>query len=212
MPQPVTAFLRQGLLLKAAIAACLKKASPKRVHHLRSTTRRIEATLELLVLSADIPGIDKQSKPLQRSVGRVRRAAGIVRDADVQSDLLDRLQSHSRFQTSPRRSRRRQKKSRTQTRQTPRTRAEENRTPTQQPRSHPQPRVRSQSQRRKADHRHPKLVRRKRPRPRPAARSGPPHSAQSLQDGTLPCRDWRRRLQSRRRPSRPLRGRPEIPR
>jgi CHAD domain-containing protein len=89
MPQPVTSFLRQGLMLKAAISACLKRASPKRVHHLRSTTRRIEATLELLVLSADIPRIDKQAKPLRRSVGRLRRAAGIVRDADVQSDLLN---------------------------------------------------------------------------------------------------------------------------
>src|SRR5580693_569581 len=89
MPQPVTVFLRQSVMLKAAIAACLKKASPKRVHHLRSTTRRIEATLELLVLSADVPRIDKQAKPLQRSVRRLRRAAGIVRDADVQSDLLN---------------------------------------------------------------------------------------------------------------------------
>ena len=89
MPQPVTVFLRQGLMLKAAIADCLKKDSPKRVHHLRSTTRRIEATLELLVLSAGIPRIDKQSKPLQRSLRKVRRAAGAVRDADVQSDLLD---------------------------------------------------------------------------------------------------------------------------
>ncbi|MCU1252859.1 MAG: hypothetical protein JWQ49_5888 [Edaphobacter sp.] len=89
MPQPVSAFLRQGLMLKAAIAACLKKASPKRVHRLRSTTRRIEATLELLVLSAGIPRIDRQSKPLQRSLRKIRRAAGEVRDADVQSDLLD---------------------------------------------------------------------------------------------------------------------------
>jgi CHAD domain-containing protein len=75
-------------MLKAALAACLKKPSPKNVHHLRSTTRRIEATLELLTLSADIPRIDKQAKPLQRSVCKVRRAAGAVRDADVQSDLL----------------------------------------------------------------------------------------------------------------------------
>jgi CHAD domain-containing protein len=88
MPQPVTVFLRQGLMLKAAIAACLKKASPKRVHHLRSTTRRIEATLELLVLSAGIPRIDKHSKPLERSLRKLRRAAGEVRDADVQFDLL----------------------------------------------------------------------------------------------------------------------------
>jgi CHAD domain-containing protein len=92
MPQPVTVFLRQALMLKAAIAACLKKPSPKRVHHLRSTTRRIEATLELLVLSAGISRIfshiEKQVKPLRRSLRKLRRAAGTVRDADVQHDLL----------------------------------------------------------------------------------------------------------------------------
>jgi CHAD domain-containing protein len=88
MPRPVTVFLRQGLMLKAAIAACLKKPSPKRVHHLRSTTRRIEATLELLAVSADISRINKQSKPLRRSLRKLRRAAGAVRDADVQYDLL----------------------------------------------------------------------------------------------------------------------------
>jgi CHAD domain-containing protein len=92
MPQPVTVFLRQSLMLKAAIAACLKKPSPKRVHHLRSTTRRIEATLKLLVLSASIARgishIDKHSKPLQRSLRKLRRAAGEVRDADVHYDLL----------------------------------------------------------------------------------------------------------------------------
>jgi CHAD domain-containing protein len=89
MPQPVTVFLRQALMLKAAMADCLKKASPKRVHRLRSTTRRIEATLELLVLSAGISGIDKEFKSVQRSLRKVRRDAGAVRDADVQSDLLD---------------------------------------------------------------------------------------------------------------------------
>jgi CHAD domain-containing protein len=89
MPQPVTVFLRQALMLKAAIADCLKKPSPKRVHLLRSTTRRIEAILELLVLSTGISRIEKQSKPLQRSIRKVRRAAGAVRDTDVESDLLD---------------------------------------------------------------------------------------------------------------------------
>jgi CHAD domain-containing protein len=88
MPQPVTVFLRQALMLKAAIADCLKKPSPKRVHLLRSTTRRIEATLELLVLSTGISRIEKQSRPLQRSIRKVRRAAGAVRDTDVESDLL----------------------------------------------------------------------------------------------------------------------------
>jgi CHAD domain-containing protein len=89
MSQPVAVFLRQALMLKAAMADCLKKASPKRVHRLRSTTRRIEATLELLTLSSGISRIQKESKPLQRPLRKVRRAAGTVRDADVQSDLLD---------------------------------------------------------------------------------------------------------------------------
>jgi CHAD domain-containing protein len=89
MPQPVTVFLRQALMLKAAIAACLKKPSPKRVHRLRSTTRRIEATLKLLGLSTGISHLKKQSKPLERSLRKLRRAAGEVRDADVQYDLLD---------------------------------------------------------------------------------------------------------------------------
>ena len=88
MPQPVTVFLRQSLTLKTAIAACLEKTSPKRVHQLRTTTRRIEATLELLIISADLTRIDKQSKPLRRSLRKLRRAAGDVRDADVQHDLL----------------------------------------------------------------------------------------------------------------------------
>ena len=88
MPQPVTVFLRQSLMLKSAIADCLKKPSPKNVHTLRSTTRRIEATLELLTLSADISGINKQAKPLERSLRKLRRAAGEVRDADVHYDLL----------------------------------------------------------------------------------------------------------------------------
>jgi CHAD domain-containing protein len=88
MPQPVTVFLRQSLMLKTAIADCLKKPSPNRVHYLRSTTRRIEATLELLILSSDISGIDKYAKPLQRSLRKLRRAAGEVRDADVHSDLV----------------------------------------------------------------------------------------------------------------------------
>jgi CHAD domain-containing protein len=88
MPQPVTVFLRQSLMLKAAIADCLKKTSPRRVHLLRSTTRRIEATLQLLTLSADISGINKQTKPLRRSLRKLRRAAGEVRDADVHYELV----------------------------------------------------------------------------------------------------------------------------
>jgi CHAD domain-containing protein len=88
MPQPVTVFLRQSLKLRTAIADCLEQPTPKRVHTLRSTTRRIEATLKLVTLSADIRGINKLAKPLQRSLRKLRRAAGEVRDADVHQELI----------------------------------------------------------------------------------------------------------------------------
>jgi len=45
MPQPVAVFLRQSQMLKTAIADCLDKPKPNPVHRLRSTTRRLEATL-----------------------------------------------------------------------------------------------------------------------------------------------------------------------
>jgi CHAD domain-containing protein len=87
MPRPVTAFLQQSLILKAAIADCLKKPSPKPVHKLRSSTRRIEATLELIAAVSTIR-IDRESKPLRKTLRKLRRVAGSVRDLDVHRDLL----------------------------------------------------------------------------------------------------------------------------
>lgn len=88
MPQPVAAFLRHSLTLKAAMAKCADKPKPKPVHDLRSTTRRMEATLELLIATADLPPLAKKSKAFRRSLRRLRRAAGRVRDLDVHRDLL----------------------------------------------------------------------------------------------------------------------------
>ena len=69
------------------MAACVEKPLPKPVHKLRSSTRRLEATLELLALSTDL-AIRRKSKPLRRSLRKVRRAAGKVRDLDVHRKLL----------------------------------------------------------------------------------------------------------------------------
>jgi CHAD domain-containing protein len=88
MPQPVTVFLQQSLELKAALADCLTKASPKPVHKLRSSTRRIEATLELLAAVSTNVHIDRKSKPLRKALRKLRRAAGAVRDLDVHRELL----------------------------------------------------------------------------------------------------------------------------
>jgi len=88
MPQPVAVFLSQSQMLKTAIADCLDKPKPNPVHRLRSTTRRLEATLELLAASAGIPRLQQKSRPLIKSLRRIRRAAGKVRDRDVHRELL----------------------------------------------------------------------------------------------------------------------------
>jgi CHAD domain-containing protein len=87
MPQPVTVFLRQSLTLNAAIAACLEKPSVRSVHRLRSSTRRIEATLELLTISTNLR-LRSKSKSLRKILRTLRRAAGAVRDLDVHHELL----------------------------------------------------------------------------------------------------------------------------
>jgi len=88
MPQPVLTFLRHSLLLKAKMAECLDEPKPKAVHQLRSSARRIEATLELLVATADLPSVPKKSKELRQSLRKIRRASGKVRDIDVHRSLL----------------------------------------------------------------------------------------------------------------------------
>jgi CHAD domain-containing protein len=87
MPPPVTAFLRQSLALKAAIADCLDSPSVKPVHRLRSSTRRLEATLELLDFATNVR-VRRKSKPLRKALREIRRGAGAVRDLDVHRDLL----------------------------------------------------------------------------------------------------------------------------
>jgi CHAD domain-containing protein len=88
MPQPVTVFLLQSLKLRAAYAACLDKPTPKAVRHLRSASRRLDATMELLSVNAGIPVLPASSKPLRRSLRKIQRAAGKVRDLDVHRELL----------------------------------------------------------------------------------------------------------------------------
>jgi CHAD domain-containing protein len=88
MPQPITTFLRHSVTLKAAMADCKDAPRPKAVHRLRSTTRRMEAALELLVRTADLSVLPKKSRALRKSFRRLRRAAGRVRDLDVHRKLL----------------------------------------------------------------------------------------------------------------------------
>jgi CHAD domain-containing protein len=95
MPQPVVALLRHFAILQAALTTCLDAPKPKHVHKLRSTARRIEALLELLKTSAKLTGLKRGSKALSRSLRKIRRVAGDVRDLDVHLELVKGLKAGS---------------------------------------------------------------------------------------------------------------------
>jgi CHAD domain-containing protein len=62
------------------------------VHHLRTGTRRVEATLETLAREAGARGLGKTTEEARqrwlRQLKKIRRAAGAVRDLDVHRELL----------------------------------------------------------------------------------------------------------------------------
>jgi CHAD domain-containing protein len=74
--------------LEAAITLTLVDPKRKSVHRLRTTTRRIEAQLEFLALLPDLPEHTRLAKKVRKLLRKLRRAAGRVRDLDVQRDLI----------------------------------------------------------------------------------------------------------------------------
>lgn len=67
---------------------CLAKPGKRAVHKLRTSTRRIEAQLELLSMLPELPAHDKPRQKVHRLLKKLRQAAGDVRDLDVQRDLV----------------------------------------------------------------------------------------------------------------------------
>ncbi len=92
--------------LEAAVLACEATPKKKHVHRLRTWTRRIEAQLELIaMLSGADSGSDSpshESPPVKhrdralRLLKKLRRAAGRVRDLDVERDLVAKEASRAR--------------------------------------------------------------------------------------------------------------------
>ncbi len=81
--------LRQRLTeLEAAILLCMDDPAKKPVHRLRTMTRRVEAQLTLLA-ALHVPKIQgEDAQQARRLLKKLRRAAGKVRDLDVQDDLI----------------------------------------------------------------------------------------------------------------------------
>ena len=71
-----------------AVVACRAEPSVKAVHAVRTGTRRLEALLQKV--AEDHPraaGLHRALKSVRKELGRIRKAAGAVRDLDVQMKL-----------------------------------------------------------------------------------------------------------------------------
>lgn len=91
--QPLQVLRDQATTLEASILECLAKPAKRAVHKLRTSTRRIEAQLELLAMLPGLPPHRKPRQKIQRLLKMLRRAAGAVRDQDVQIDLIAGIES-----------------------------------------------------------------------------------------------------------------------
>ncbi len=88
--------------LEAALSVCLAEPGHRPVHRLRTETRRVGALLLLLGLIPELPEHRTESAALMRALGRLRRAAGKVRDLDVHRKMLETLtQEEARSRKEP---------------------------------------------------------------------------------------------------------------
>jgi len=92
---PVRTLREHTTALEAAITVCLAAPDPKPVHRLRTTTRRIEGQLALLATMSGVPHYGKQGRRVRSILTKFRRTAADVRDADVQIELLEGIESSS---------------------------------------------------------------------------------------------------------------------
>ena len=96
---PVAKLRIQVTAIEAAFSLVLAKPSKKSVHELRTTTRRMEAQLDLLALLArSEPALHLPPKLdawLRKQLAKLRKEAGKVRDLDVQRELFSEA-AHSK--------------------------------------------------------------------------------------------------------------------
>src|SRR5438105_2467820 len=99
--QPLQVLSENVKALEAAILTCLAKPRKKAVHQLRTATRRIEAQLELLSQFEQVPAQDKDRDNAMCLLKQLRRAAGHIRDVDVQRDLDAELPPNATICSKP---------------------------------------------------------------------------------------------------------------
>lgn len=87
---PVQILRDTATALEAAVLECLDKPRKGAVHKIRTSTRRLEAELNLLSVAGGFPALEKQSKRMRKLLRQLRGAAGDVRDLDVQMELVEK--------------------------------------------------------------------------------------------------------------------------
>ena len=85
---PVRTLREHALALEEAMTVCLSKPRPRAVHKVRTEAGRVEAQLELLSLLKKLPSHRSETARVLHLLKKIRRAAGRVRDLDVQRKLL----------------------------------------------------------------------------------------------------------------------------
>lgn len=88
---PVRILREQVTALEAAMMQAISEPTTGPVHRLRTTTRRMEGQLALLEAVLVDAADPKHAARVRRMLQRVRRAAGRVRDLDVQCQMLQSL-------------------------------------------------------------------------------------------------------------------------
>jgi CHAD domain-containing protein len=89
-PSSPTGILGLADAFNAAVAKGIEDADPEAVHRMRTGSRRLQALLEATLREAGPAGhaLEKPTRTWLRELKQVRRAAGAVRDLDVQRKLL----------------------------------------------------------------------------------------------------------------------------
>jgi CHAD domain-containing protein len=90
-PSSPTGILGLAESFNAAVAQGIEDAAPEAVHRMRTGSRRLQALLEATLRQASPAGnaLERPTRTWLRELKQVRRAAGAVRDLDVQRKLLE---------------------------------------------------------------------------------------------------------------------------
>jgi CHAD domain-containing protein len=88
---PLGHLLPLAEAFNAAVAQGVEDAEPEAVHRMRTGSRRLQALLEATLRDAGPAGntLERPARTWLRELKQVRRAAGAVRDLDVQRKLLE---------------------------------------------------------------------------------------------------------------------------